>query len=107
MLLQQVRKQKALINNSYFTWEGGGGDSLLDGAYQRVSPQNACMLNVAKYHLGKVKLKRVGQQSCPLQYVTYGTAIRELQGSLCTLLLVLRCIVALLADRSGSIFAFL
>ena len=85
----------------------GGADSLLDGAYQRVSPQNACMLNVAKYHLGKVKLKRVGQQSCPLQYVTYGAAIRELQGSLCTLLLVLCCIVALLADRSGSIFAFL
>ena len=31
----------------------------------------------------------------------------ELQGSLCVLLLVLFCIVALLADRSGSIFGFL
>ena len=34
-------------------------------------------------------------------------ALGELQGSLCARLLVLRCIVALLADRSGSIFAFL
>ena len=42
-----------------------------------------------------------------LQYVTYGAARGELQGSLCALLLVLLCIVALLADRSGSIFAFL
>ena len=43
----------------------------------------------------------------PLQYVTYGAARGELQGSLCTLLLVLLCIVALLTDRSGSIFAYL
>ena len=42
-----------------------------------------------------------------LQYVTYGEACGELQGSLCVLLLVLVCTVALLADRSGSIFAFL
>ena len=31
------------------------------------------MLNVAKYHLGKVKLKRVGQQSLP-------TPVRDLWG---------------------------
>ena len=39
--------------------------------------------------------------------MTYGVALKELQGSLCALLLVLRCIVALLADHSASIFAFL
>ena len=39
-----------------------------------------------------------------LQYVTNGAALGELQGSLSVLLLVLRCIVNLLADRSGSIF---
>ena len=39
--------------------------------------------------------------------MTYGATLGELQGSLCALLLVLRCIVALLADRSASIFAFL
>ena len=52
--------------------------------------------------------------------MTYGAARGELQGSLCTLLLVLPCIVALLtdqclptceslrilADRSGSMFAY-
>ena len=43
----------------------------------------------------------------PLQYVTYGAAHGELQGSLCALLRVLLCIVALLADHSGSISAFL
>ena len=43
----------------------------------------------------------------PLQYVTYRSALGELQGFLCALLLVLPCIVNLLADRSGSIFAFL
>ena len=43
----------------------------------------------------------------PLQYVTYRAAHRELQGSLCVILLVLHCTVALLADRSASIFAFL
>ena len=43
----------------------------------------------------------------PFQYVTYEAARGELQGSLCVLLLLLLCIVALLADRNGSIFAFL
>ena len=56
---------------------------------------------MAKYHLGKVKLERVGQRSS--QYVTNGAAHKELQGSLCALLLVLLCIVALLADCSASI----
>ena len=64
---------------------------------------------MAKYHLGKVKLERVGQRSLP-------TAVHDLRGGprgiagllLCAaLLLELRCIVALLANRSGSIFAFL
>ena len=40
-------------------------------------------------------------------YVTNRVTLGELQGSLCALLLVLRCIVALLADHSGLIFAFL
>ena len=53
--------------------------------------------NVAKYHLGKVKLERVGQRYSP-------TPVRDLRGSP---RVELRCIVALLADRSGSIFAFL
>ena len=52
---------------------------------------------MAKYHLGKVKLERVG----------HGAARGDLQGSLCALLLELLCIVALLADRSGSFLAFL
>ena len=43
----------------------------------------------------------------PLQYVTYGAALRELQGSLCALFLVLHCIVALLANGSGSVFALI
>ena len=64
------------------------------------------VLNVAKYHLGKVKLE-LPSGLLPLQYVTYGVARGELQGSLCALLLVLLCIVALLADRSGSFLAFL
>ena len=63
---------------------------------------------MAKYHLGKVKLERVGQRSLP-------TPVRDLRGGprgiagplMCALLLELHCIVALLADRSGSIFAFL
>ena len=62
---------------------------------------------MAKYHLGKVKLKRVGRGLLPLQYVTNRAARGDLQGSLCALLLVLLCIVALLADRSGSFLAFL
>ena len=53
--------------------------------------------NVAKYHLGKVKLERVGQRYSP-------TSVRDLRGSP---RVVLRCIVALLAERRGSIFAFL
>ena len=42
-----------------------------------------------------------------LQYVTYGAALRELQSSLCVLLLALGYIVALLADHSRPVFAFL
>ena len=49
----------------------------------------------------------MGSCLCLFQYVTYGAALGELQGSLCARLLVLRCIVALLGDRSGSIFASL
>ena len=63
--------------------------------------------NVAKYHLGKVKLERVDQRHSPTPVRDLGGTHGELQGYLCALLLVLRCIVALLADRSGSIFAFL
>ena len=63
-------------------------------------------INVATYHLGKVKLELASGLS-PLQYMTYRAALRELQGSLCVILLVLHCTVALLADRSASIFAVL
>ena len=38
----------------------------------------AMSLNVAKYHLGKVKPERVGQRSLPAQYVTFGAALRAL-----------------------------
>ena len=64
-------------------------------------------LNVAKYHLGKVKPERVGQRYLPLQYVTFGAALRVLQalygfrGYCC-----LRS-VALHADRSGSLSHFI
>ena len=66
------------------------------------------MLYEAKFHLGKVKLKWVGQWSSP-------TPVCDLRGSpqgiagllLCVLLLALHCIVALLADRSRSVFVFL
>ena len=66
------------------------------------------MLYVAKFHLGKVKLKWVGQRSSL-------TPIRDLWGSpqeiagllLCVLLLALGYIVALLADHSRPVFAFL
>ena len=64
-------------------------------------------LNVAKYHLGKVKLERVGQRPSPTSVCDLQGARGELQGSLRALLLVLLCIAALLADRSRSIFAFL
>ena len=56
---------------------------------------------------GKLNLSQLASGLLRLQYVTYGVVLGELQGSLCALLLVLRCIVALLADRSRSIFAFL
>ena len=65
-----------------------------------------CCLYVAKYRLGK-NSSELASDLLPLQYVTYGVARGESQGSLCTLLLVLLCIVALLTDRSGSIFAYL
>ena len=55
----------------------------------------------------KLNLSELTSGLLRLQYVTYGAVLGELQGSLCALLLVLRCIVALLADRSRSIFAFL
>ena len=55
----------------------------------------------------KLNLSQLASGLLRLQYVTYGVVLGELQGSLCALLLVLRCIVALLADRSRSIFAFL
>ena len=55
----------------------------------------------------KLNASELASGLCPLQYVTYGEALGELQGSLCALLLVLHYIVALLADGSGSIFAFL
>ena len=55
----------------------------------------------------KLNLSELASGLLRLQYITYGAVLGELQGSLCALLLVLRCIVALLADRSRSIFAFL
>ena len=57
--------------------------------------------------LAKLNSSELASGLLPLQYVTYGAARGELQGSLCALLLVLLCIVALLADRSGSFLAFL
>ena len=57
--------------------------------------------------LAKFNSSELASSLLPLQYVTYGAARGELQGSLCALLLVLLCIVALLADRSGSFLAFL
>ena len=57
--------------------------------------------------LRKLNLSELASSLCPLWCMTYGVALGELQGSLCALLLALCCIVALLADRSGSIFAFL
>ena len=65
------------------------------------------MLYVAKFHLGKVKLKQVGQLSSPIPVRDLQGSPWELQGSLCVLLLALCCIVALLADYSRSVFAFL
>ena len=63
---------------------------------------------MAKYHLGKVKLVRVGQRSLPTPVLDLRGGPRGIAGLLmCALLLELRFIVALLADRSGSIFAFL
>ena len=47
----------------------------------------------------KLNLSELASGLLWLQYVTYGAVLGEL--------LVLRCIVALLADRSRSIFAFL
>ena len=57
--------------------------------------------------LAKLNSSELASGLLPLQYVTYGAALGELQGSLCALLLVSRCMVNLLADRSRSIFAFL
>ena len=45
--------------------------------------------------------------SWPAVFALSRAALGELQCSLCVLLQVLRCIVALLAGRSGSIFVFL
>ena len=45
--------------------------------------------------------------SWPAVFAVSRAIAGELQGSLCALLQVLRCILALLADLSGSIFAFL
>ena len=55
----------------------------------------------------KLNSSELGSGLLPLQYVTYGAALRELQGSLCVLLLALGYIVALLADHSRPVFAFL
>ena len=60
-------------------------------------------LNVAKYHLGKVKPERVGQRRSPLQYVTFGAALRVLQALFCLRGYCCLRIVALPADRSGSL----
>jgi len=55
----------------------------------------------------KLNASKLASGLLPLQYMNHGVTLGELQGSLCALLLVLRCIVALLADHSGSIFTFL
>ena len=62
---------------------------------------------MAKYHLGKVKLERAGQRSSPTSVCDLRGGPRGIAGLLVCLLLVLLCIVALPADRSGSMFAFL
>ena len=61
---------------------------------------------MAKYHF-KLNSSDSASGLLLLQYVIYGVALKELQGSLCGLLLVLRCILALVADCGGSMFAFL
>ena len=55
----------------------------------------------------KLNSTELGSGLLPLQYVTYGAALRELQGSLCVLLLALGYIVALPADHSRPDFTFL
>ena len=62
---------------------------------------------MAKYNLGKVKLEQAGQRSSPTSVCDLRGGPWGIAGLLVCLLLVLLCIVALLADRSGSIFAFL
>ena len=69
--------------------------------------QSLFNLDMAKYHLGKVKLERVGQRSSPTSVCDLRGGPRGIAGLLVCLLLVLLCIVALPADRSGSVFAFL
>ena len=48
----------------------------------------------------KLNSSELASGLCLLQYVTFGAALAELQAFLCALLLVLRCILALLADGS-------
>ena len=55
----------------------------------------------------KLNSSELASGLCLLRYVTFGAALAELQAFLCALLLVLRCILALLADGSGSIFCLL
>ena len=55
----------------------------------------------------KLNSSELASGLCLFQYVTFGAALAELQAFLCALLLVLRCILALLADGSGSIFCLL
>ena len=64
-------------------------------------------LYVAKYNLGKVKLERVGQRSSLTAVCDLRGGPRGIAGLLVSPLLVLLCIVALLADHSGSFLAFL
>ena len=82
--------------------------------HQLPSSSLAMSLNVAKYHLGKVKPERVGQRSPPSQYVTFGAALRALLTLvffaafvafavlLCLLIVADHFRISLLADRLGS-----
>ena len=62
---------------------------------------------MAKYHLGKVKLKRVGQRSSPTSVCDLRGGPRGIAELLVSPFAIVACIVALLADRSGSIFCLL
>ena len=70
---------------------------------QVIFNEKILVFNVAKYNLGKVKPERVGQWLSPLQYVTFGAALRVLQALFCLRGYCCLRSVALHADCSGSL----